>query len=284
MPPETRAKDRLMRLAQPSSSFTTPAGPASRVAALAALIIITGCANGSNPPPQSGYVPYGGPNTDVAPCIDTAAHDGTGVHADGVAGADAASDAITGRGSDTVGSQTDVVAVNDSQLADDTTGSDIIDAPLGDTSAADATSSDATTTDATSSDATTTDTIAVDSAAGDAAIDVVVNKLSFGYVYQEVIAKFGCASALCHGNKSGEMAYFIDQKAAYGLLVNKASKVKECQFLPLVFPGKPENSVLYTKIKDGTKTCGDKMPVGSDGLPDAISQIVYDWIKAGAPK
>ena len=66
--------------------------------------------------------------------------------------------------------------------------------------------------------------------------------------------------------------------------MNKASKVTECQFLPLVLPGNPASSVLYTKVKQGLKTCGNKMPVGSQGLPEPAAKLIHDWIKAGAPK
>ncbi|MCO4762111.1 MAG: hypothetical protein KC502_11440 [Myxococcales bacterium] len=128
------------------------------------------------------------------------------------------------------------------------------------------------------------DTGAMDVPADVSTPDTGNTSLTFKKVYSEVLLKFGCTSSLCHGVKSGELAYFVDSKSAYALIVNKASKVESCQFLPLVLPGKPETSVLYTKIKAGVTTCGNKMPVGSQGLPESAAKLVYDWIAAGAPK
>ena len=107
---------------------------------------------------------------------------------------------------------------------------------------------------------------------------------TFGDIYSKVLVKYGCTAPKCHGTKGGAYAYFVDPALAYDLIANKASKVKECQFLPIVLPGNPEASLLYAKVKIGVASCGAKMPSGTTGLPDAAAQIIYDWIKAGAPK
>ena len=114
--------------------------------------------------------------------------------------------------------------------------------------------------------------------------DVTKGPPTFTDVYDDVVMVYGCAAPLCHGKKGGGLAYFVDPDLAYDLMVNKASKLDECQFLPLVLPGQPEKSVLYHKVKVGAPTCGDKMPSGTTGLPEAAAQLIYDWIKSGAPK
>ncbi len=107
---------------------------------------------------------------------------------------------------------------------------------------------------------------------------------TFAIIYSEVLVPYGCTSVLCHGAKadSPDQEIFLDQASAYDKLINKASKVKACQFLPIVLPGEPFKSVLYKKIAPGLVPCGDKMPIGSDGLAAEQAAMIKAWIEAGA--
>lgn len=226
---------------------------------LLATCALSGC--GSNTTGGGGFGGFAMP--DAAPCGDTAI-DATKPSdvGDAAASLDIGSDAAEDvSGADAVGAD----------------GADL-DAGLSDTNGG---GSDAgNTTDSAASG----DIFMSDSAADGLTADTVNKTPTFKQVYDDVLLKFGCTASLCHGAKSGDLAYFTDPKLAYDLVVNKASKVKACQFLPIVLPGKPETSVLYTKVKIGSKTCGGKMPIGSEGLPDTATKLIYDWILAGAPK
>ncbi len=107
---------------------------------------------------------------------------------------------------------------------------------------------------------------------------------TFALIYNEVLVPAGCTSVLCHGTKasSPDQEIFVDPVSAYDKLVNKASNVKACQFLPIVLPGEPFKSVLYKKIAPGLVPCGDKMPIGSDGLAAEQAAMIKAWIEAGA--
>ncbi len=261
-----------------SQSPTSSRAAARRRCAVAiAAVALFGC--GSNLPAGGGYGAFGMLDAAAAPCVDPLA-DGGGGGADGNTAAD--SGGANGDG------PTVIIAADASPH----------DVPAGDTAASDTgpTSDDAAALDAaaddtgllqpeTLDDAGANDAGIVDASSVDASsVDAATAPPTFGDVYTNVLSKYGCTSSLCHGAKSGALGYFTDSKLAYDLLVNKASKVESCQFLPLVLPGKPETSVLYTKVKTGIVTCGNKMPIGSQGLPEAAAKLIHDWIQAGAPK
>lgn len=250
------------------------------VCGIALLVGGAGC-NSATTPATQPFNPYGTPNFDVAPCIDYDTIDGsTGPKSDVGAASDTQSDVLSAD----AGAATDATAADDSVVLP----KDVVLTDANDAANADATGDGSGGEDDGSSGS---DAIPADAADGETGADadavttdVPSGPPTFGVVWDNVIAKYGCSSSLCHGAQAGDMAYFANKATAYALIVNKASKVPSCQFLPIVFPGKPDTSVLYTKMKDGAKTCGDKMPIGSDGLPDSITNVVKEWIAAGAPK
>ena len=254
-------------------------GPWGWLAAL--LATACACTSTAPPPNQQGYIPFTGA---APPCVDHDSKDGT-TAADAGSAADT-SPADAGFAGD---SSPDVAILP----VDTSAGGEDIAAPPKDVLDGSGGASDiAATTDttaqpdsqATDADAAAVDAATLDTTQPDAAADAPAGPPTFGVVWDKVISKYGCTSAVCHGNQSGDMAYFVSKGTTWEKIVNKASKVKDCQFLPIVFPGKPETSVLYTKLKQGAKTCGDKMPIGSEGLPDSLTNTVKEWIEAGAPK
>jgi hypothetical protein len=72
-----------------------------------------------------------------------------------------------------------------------------------------------------------------------------------------------------------------DVHAAYAALVGQTSASKDCSGKALIVPGKPEESLFYTKLT-GTPPCGAQMPFGGGALPDAQVEMVRSWIAAGA--
>lgn len=72
-----------------------------------------------------------------------------------------------------------------------------------------------------------------------------------------------------------------DVAAAYAALVGQTSISRDCAGKSLVVPGKPEESLLYTKLT-AKPPCGARMPFGGGALPDAQIEMVRSWIAAGA--
>ena len=63
----------------------------------------------------------------------------------------------------------------------------------------------------------------------------------------------------------------------HGIYLNGYKAIMESNvFPPLIVPGKPEKSSLYTSILDR------KMPKYAPGLADIEKKVIYDWILAGA--
>ena len=232
-------------------------------------LLLCGCMesnSGQNVQNGGRYVPFGYTTPDIPPCIDHDVDDGA---ADEVVDVTQADSGQPSGGAQDVSQGVADVVVTDVKTSSTDTGSNV---------------QDAASADAVGQDSGPVGGKDISVLDGVASVDSKKGPPTFAGIYSQVIAKYGCTAPKCHGAEAQDMAIFISVKSAYDLIVNKASKVKDCQFLPIVLPGKPENSVLYTKIKDGVKTCGGKMPVGTDGLPDAAAALVYDWIKAGAPK
>ena len=79
----------------------------------------------------------------------------------------------------------------------------------------------------------------------------------------------------------------MDVDTVHDNMVNKVATTPACGLTMLVVPGKPEESILWHRVKpleDGETPCAPKMPAGSDGLSAEQAQLVYDWILSGAPK
>lgn len=62
------------------------------------------------------------------------------------------------------------------------------------------------------------------------------------------------------------------------VLINYQTIINSTVFPPLVVPGKPEQSSLYTAMASG------RMPKDSGQMPEHVIKMVFEWIKAGAPE
>lgn len=52
---------------------------------------------------------------------------------------------------------------------------------------------------------------------------------------------------------------------------------------PRVLPGDPLNSVLFLKINCDDPGFGSRMPMDSSPLSEVRQQLIFDWIRLGAP-
>lgn len=101
----------------------------------------------------------------------------------------------------------------------------------------------------------------------------------------------GCAFQSCHGGGSGGFNLpATDTQTMYALVVGQASRL--LPEMPLVDPGKPENSFLLLKVEDRQGEldarcvggrCGGPMPEGAGLLSETKRAALRAWIAAGAP-
>ena len=105
---------------------------------------------------------------------------------------------------------------------------------------------------------------------------------TFTFVYSKILAK-SCAVATCHDGSFEPDLRTIT--SAYNTIVYQPANKNNAKhsFKYRVFPGQPEQSVLYQRI---TNCCfvneNDRMPLTSDTLSRDNIEIIYDWIKNGA--
>ena len=105
--------------------------------------------------------------------------------------------------------------------------------------------------------------------------------LSLSAIHEPVFIESGCAAAECHASTLGTA------EAVYALLVNAERSQPLCGRTHYVVPGDPEASVLWLLIRDATAEdaeCGvPKMPSQrTEPMDPAVTQLVWDWIAAGA--
>jgi hypothetical protein len=108
---------------------------------------------------------------------------------------------------------------------------------------------------------------------------------SFKQVYKQVIEARGCTTNFCHGSPGAPLAMHTEQ-AAWDDLVGAPSTEDWCIAMRVV-PGKPEESMLWQKVRpvalDGEGPwCGPKMPLGTQGLSEADAELIRLWITSGA--
>lgn len=151
---------------------------------------------------------------------------------------------------------------------------------------------DANTTDAsTTDDADTSDDVGtsddVDTADVDTTADDTTdtgNIIEFAAVHQ-ILVDQGCTAGYCHGGGQGGLL-MTDAATSYMNLVDVDATTAICDLEKRVVPGDPESSIMWRRARplamDMGMPCADKMPQGSEGLPDAEAQIVFDWISGGA--
>ncbi len=82
----------------------------------------------------------------------------------------------------------------------------------------------------------------------------------------------------CHPPNAG---LDLERGNSHGNLVNVPSSQQPA--LLLVKPGDPDNSYLYRKIVGGPGISGSRMPQGGPFLSTERTQLLRDWILAGAP-
>ena len=126
-------------------------------------------------------------------------------------------------------------------------------------------------------------------ACGSSASSDPTQPAKFSEIYAQVFPAMTPAKCnFCHSQPASQVSNGKlhtgaegDVEAAYAALVGQTSTSKDCSGKDLVVPGKPEASLLYTKLT-ATPPCGARMPFGGGALPDAQIEMVRSWIAAGA--
>src|SRR5690606_1257881 len=123
-----------------------------------------------------------------------------------------------------------------------------------------------------------------DSSTGSTMIEASFETLKF------VIANVqpSCAAADCHGNNEHNALNLQATDQLYTNLITSTSE--ECDNLPVVSPGAPEQSALVRLLKG---PCGElpRMPAGcienefeNNCVPDEYIAAIEQWIADGAPE
>lgn len=198
---------------------------------------------------------------DTSGVSDTAVTD-TAVPADAVVIEDTSSDAGA---ADAEVTDSAVDVLEDTASLEDVVG----DVPTGDATGV----ADASTTE----DASAPEVSVEDAQTGD--------PVTFSEVYASVFVGLSCGNGYCHGGGAGGFS-ITDETGTHFALVDQSAISAVCGLTKLVVPGDPESSILWRRLRpiaqDGDDLCAPKMPQGSQGLDDAESQLVYDWIAGGA--
>jgi len=103
--------------------------------------------------------------------------------------------------------------------------------------------------------------------------------VSFALDIQEIIARRGCAGALCHG-AAVSAGLDLRTAAAYSNLVNVTAL--EDNSKKRVLPGDAQNSYIIIKV-EGRQTVGGQMPLGGPPLDSVDLMNLRNWIDQGAP-
>lgn len=105
-------------------------------------------------------------------------------------------------------------------------------------------------------------------------------EVTFDQVYQEVLVAQNCTNGYCHGSGAGGLM-MSDADTAWRALLSPAT-IMDCGPMQRVTPGRPNSSMVILKIDPVFFSCGSKMPPNTAGLSEELSQLVRDWIAAGA--
>jgi hypothetical protein len=94
-----------------------------------------------------------------------------------------------------------------------------------------------------------------------------------------------CAVPSCHASAEPTGRMRLDEDFPRSSLRGVAAMGVSCggQGFVRVVPGDPAASLLYRKITEDAPPCGSRMPQGADPLPRELTDLVRDWIAAGAP-
>jgi hypothetical protein len=96
---------------------------------------------------------------------------------------------------------------------------------------------------------------------------------------QEQIFTPTCAVSGCHTGSNPPDGLNLSAGAAYSNIVNVASVQ-----MPQLFriePGDPDNSYLVRKV-EGTGIVANRMPLGTDPLPQELIDLIRQWVIEGA--
>ncbi|MET0389908.1 MAG: hypothetical protein ABW321_28305 [Polyangiales bacterium] len=108
---------------------------------------------------------------------------------------------------------------------------------------------------------------------------------TFAAIQSVIFDGHSCTNAACHG-AAAVGGLDLRPDAAYDNLVEVKSAVSTLQ---RVMPGRPEESLLYNKLRaatepDSVKVEGSPMPSGAPPLSAEHLEVVRRWIEAGAPR
>ena len=120
---------------------------------------------------------------------------------------------------------------------------------------------------------------------GSAQSSTVGDRMSFTFLYEQVLSPAGCAAAFCHGidAPAGGLSLSSRERAHEALVGVPAMGVAcvERGFLR-VAPGEPDASLLLMKLAK-RPPCGMAMPAPEALLSDSHIAAIRRWIEAGAP-
>lgn len=102
---------------------------------------------------------------------------------------------------------------------------------------------------------------------------------------QERVFRPHCAIPSCHASAEPTGRMRLDEDFPRASLRGVAAMGVSCggQGLVRIVPGDPAASLLYRKITEDAPPCGSRMPQAADPLPAELTDLVRDWIAAGAP-
>jgi len=108
---------------------------------------------------------------------------------------------------------------------------------------------------------------------------------TFAAIQGVIFDGYKCTNAACHGAEAMG-ALNLSSDVAYKNLVEVKSTISTLQ---RVMPGRPEESLLYNKLRAATepnsvKVEGSPMPNGAPPLSAEHLEVVRRWIEAGAPR
>lgn len=115
-------------------------------------------------------------------------------------------------------------------------------------------------------------------------VDVVVDGVGLTQIFESAFVQTGCVAGYCHG---GAVDGLVLNTAGVSIdaMVGVDSIRPSCGLTKLVVPGKPEESLLWLRVRPESlddEECVNKMPKGTTGLDDETADLIYAWILDGA--
>ncbi len=104
---------------------------------------------------------------------------------------------------------------------------------------------------------------------------VPFTQVSYSLNIQPIFNSGDCLS--CHGGGGGAAGLNLEALNSYQSLLSPSTGN------PRVLPGDPINSVLFLKINCDNPGFGSRMPMDLNPLSAVRQQLIFDWIRLGAP-